>query len=111
MTPRGSIIKWVIKMNCYDNCHKTKHRTEDEKKYLKKRLRTINGQINGIINMIDDDRYCNDILIQMSAVEKSLKSISNKILENHLSTCVVDDIKEDKLEIIQEVMNLIKTLE
>ena len=98
-------------MSCNCETKKTKKRTEEEKKYLKKRLNTINGQINGIMKMIEEDRYCNDILIQLSAVEKSLKSISNKILETHLSTCVVDDIKDNKLEIIDEIMNLIKTME
>ena len=91
-----------------ENCTKSKHRNEEEKKYLKTRLKTIEGQVRGISQMVDDDRYCDDILIQISAVNKSLKSLGYAILENHLSTCVVDDIKNDNLEVIDEIMELIR---
>ena len=90
---------------------KIKHRTEDEKKYLKNRLKTIEGQIRGISQMIDDNRYCDDVLIQISAVNKSLKSLGNEVLKGHLKTCVVNNIKENNLDIIDEVMSLIKKLD
>lgn len=93
-----------------EQCEKAKHRSIEEKNTLKKRLKTIEGQVRGIIGMIEEDRYCGDILIQISAIDKSLKSLGNQILKNHLSTCVVEDIKNDKLEIIDEVMDLIKKL-
>lgn len=87
--------------------NKIKYRSEDEKKYLIKRLNIIEGQVNGIKQMINDDRYCKDILVQLSAVDKSLKSLGSKILENHMYTCVVDEIKKENLNIIDEVMDLI----
>lgn len=93
------------------NSIRLKQRSEEEKKYLKTRLKTIEGQIRGISGMIDDDRYCDDVLIQISAVQKSLKSIANEILKGHLSTCVVEDIKNDKLEVINDIMNLIRRLD
>ncbi len=89
---------------------KYKYRTEDEKNYLKNRLNKIEGQVRGINKMIDDDRYCDEILIQISAINNSLKSLGNIILKNHLSTCVVNNIKDNNLEIIDEVMNLINKL-
>lgn len=89
---------------------KTKKRTEEEKKYFRKRLKIIDGQINGIIKMIDEDKYCNDILIQLLAVNKSVRGISEDLLKNHLNTCVVDEIKQGNSEIINEVMELIKRL-
>lgn len=89
---------------------KSKHRKDEEKKYLKTRLNKIEGQVRGISLMIDNDRYCDDILTQISAIEKSLKSLGNEILRNHLSTCVVNEIKNDNLEIINEIMNLIRRL-
>lgn len=92
------------------NCTKSKHRTEEEKKYLKKRLKTIEGQIRGISGMIDNDRYCDDVLIQISAVNKSLKSLATEMLKGHLSTCVVTDIQNNNLEVIEEVMDLIGRL-
>lgn len=96
------------------NCEqiiKSTHRTDEEKKKFSKRLNIIEGQVKGINQMIDDDRYCGDILIQIAAVNKSLQSLGNIILENHLKTCVVNDIKEENLGIIDDVMLLIKKLQ
>lgn len=90
---------------------KTKKRSEMEKKYLTRRLKIIEGQVRGLISMVDNDRYCGDLLIQISAVDQSLKSLGLRILKNHLETCVVNDIKNDNLEIIDEVMDLISKLD
>lgn len=98
-----------MKSSC-EHCKKTKHRTEEEKKYLQTRLKIIEGQVRGIYQMIDDDRYCDDVLIQISAVMKSLKSLGNEMLKNHLSTCVVEDIQKNDLTVIDEVMDLIGRL-
>ena len=97
-------------MKC-EECTKSKHRTEEEKKSLINRLNKIEGQVRGVKQMIENDRYCNDVLIQVSAIDKSLKSMAKEVLKNHLSTCVVDDIKNDNLEVIDEVMDLIKKLD
>ena len=88
------------------NSHKNKYRSEDEKKDLTKRLKIIDGQVNGVIKMISEDRYCDDILIQLAAINKSIKSLGNKLLKTHLETCVVENIKNDHLEIIDEVIDL-----
>lgn len=93
-----------------EHCTKSTHRTEEEKKYLQTRLKTIEGQVRGISKMIEEDKYCNDVLTQLLAINKSIRSLSNDILKSHLSTCVVDDIKEDHLEVIDEVMELIGRL-
>lgn len=92
------------------HCTRTKHRTEDEKKELKRRLKRIEGQVQGISRMLDDDRYCDEVLLQISAINNSLKSLGNQILKSHLSTCVTEDIKNDKMEIIDDVMELIRRL-
>ena len=90
-----------------DNIKATTRNTE-LKKNLTKRLKTIEGQVRGVSKMIDEDRYCNDILIQISAINKSLKSLGNEILKNHLLNCVTNDMKNDHLEIIDEVMEIIR---
>lgn len=92
-------------------CEKVKKRSEQEKRYYRKRLNVIEGQIRGIQQMITEDRYCGDILIQVSAVNKSLKGLANQILKEHLSTCVVENIQENRLEIIEEVLDLMKKLD
>ena len=93
------------------NSHKNKYRSEDEKKDLTKRLKIIDGQVNGVIKMISEDRYCDDILIQLAAINKSIKSLGNKLLKTHLETCVVENIKNDHLEIIDEVIDLFGRLD
>lgn len=106
-------MSMVIEMhdcrNCKE-CKKTKHRTDEEKKKIQKRLNIIEGQIKGIKQMIEDDRYCADIVIQISAIDKSLKSLGNEILRSHLSSCVVEDIKNDRLEVIDEVVSLFEKM-
>ena len=89
---------------------KSTYRDEETKRKLNKRLKTIEGQIRGVQTMIDEDKYCNDILIQLLAINKSIKSVSNEIFKNHFSTCIVRDIKNDDPEIIDEVMELIRRL-
>lgn len=94
-------------MEC-DKCHKLKHREEDIEVNYIKRLNRIEGQVRGISKMITDNRHCDDILIQISAVKKSLESLGREILENHMKTCMVDDIKNNKYETIDEVIKLIR---
>ena len=91
--------------NC---CSKKTKRSPDEKKLIINRLNRINGQINGITKMIENDAYCNDVLIQLSAVKNSIKSLSSLILENHLYTCVTRDLENGDLDAIDELISLFK---
>lgn len=95
-------------MNSKSNIVKKTYRNSEEKKVIINRLNRINGQIGGIKKMIENDKYCNDVLIQLSAVEKSVKSLSNHILENHLYTCVSENIESGNVEIINELINIFK---
>ena len=99
------------KQECKMCSNKVTYRSDEEKDKLLKRLNIIEGQVRGINQMIKEDRYCNDILIQIAAVTNALKSLGNNILDRHLRTCVTREIKEDNLEIIDEVMNLVKKLQ
>lgn len=65
-----------------------------EKDELLKRLRRIEGQVAGISRMVADDRYCIDVLTQVSAVTSALQSVSLKLLEAHLAGCVVEAAKQ-----------------
>ena len=77
-----------------------------KKKQLLNRINRINGQLDGIKKMIEEDKYCNDILIQIVAAEKSLKSLANLMFENHVYRCISDDIKDE--EVIDELTRLFK---
>lgn len=84
----------------------TKVDYNQRKQELITRLNRIEGQVRGIKQMINDDRYCDDILIQISAIINSLKGFGNNILKDYLSTTVVDDLKKGKLETIEEIVTL-----
>lgn len=66
------------------------HGLSADKDKLLKRMRRIEGQVAGISRMIGDDRYCIDVLTQVSAVTSALQSVSLELLDAHLATCVVD---------------------
>ncbi len=87
---------------------RTKVRTEEEKKKIISRLNRIAGQIGGIKKMIEEDRYCDDVLIQLAAVDKSVKSLAGVILENHMHSCLIENIKEGNLAVVDEVVDLFK---
>jgi DNA-binding FrmR family transcriptional regulator len=63
--------------------------TENKDAYLK-RLRRIEGQVRGIARMVEDDKYCIDILTQVSAATKALQSVALGLLDEHMASCVVD---------------------
>ncbi len=89
---------------------KKKERSEKEFKDLIHRLNRIEGQIRGIRGMVEDGRYCTDILVQVAAVNAALNSFNKKLLENHLKTCVVRDIREGKDDTVDELMETLGKL-
>ncbi|HWL45262.1 MAG TPA: metal-sensitive transcriptional regulator [Ilumatobacter sp.] len=72
--------------------HSTGPGYTDRKDDLSKRLRRIEGQVRGVHKMVDDDRYCIDILTQISAITKALQSVSLALLDDHLGHCVVQAV-------------------
>lgn len=66
------------------------------------RMNKIEGQVKGIKKMIERDVYCDDVLIQLSAVQSALSSVSKLILKDHMQTCVVNKIKNEDPKIIEE---------
>ena len=91
--------------NC---CNKKTKRSQDEKKLIINRLNRISGQIKGITKMVENDAYCNDLLIQLSAVENSIKSLSANVLESHLYNCVPKDLENGDYDTIDELISLFK---
>ena len=83
-------------------------RSQELQADLNKRLNRIIGQLGGIKTMIDDNRYCGDVLTQLAAAESAVHSVSALMLQNHLETCVVEQIEQGNLEVIDEVMQLMK---
>jgi DNA-binding FrmR family transcriptional regulator len=69
---------------------------------LTKRLHRIEGQVRGIEKMVEDDRYCIDILTQISAVNTALESLAFKVLDDHVNHCVADAISSGDKEVATE---------
>ena len=91
-------------------CHKKKERTEKEYKDLLNRLSRIEGQVRGIKRMVEEDAYCTDILMQVSAVNAALNSFNKALLANHIRTCVAEDIRAGKEETIDELVATLQKL-
>ena len=68
----------------------------DQKNKLIKRLKIIEGQVRGVQSMVEKDAYCIDVITQSSAIKQAISGIEDALLENHLSTCVVDQIRNGK---------------
>lgn len=87
---------------------KKTYRTDEEKKKLIHRLNRISGQVNGVKKMIEEDRYCGDVLIQLSAVEKAVQGLSSVILEGHMYSCIKKEVEDGNSEVLDEVMELFR---
>ncbi len=91
-------------------CHKTKERTEEERRLLINRLNRIEGQVRGLRGMVERDSYCPEILVQVSAVTAALNSFQKELLATHIRTCVAEDIRQGKDEVIDELVATLQKL-
>lgn len=83
-------------------------RSEEQKQVLRSRLNRIVGQIKGIVNMIEEDRYCEDVLIQLTSSYKSLRSVTDIMLCDHLVACVKEGMQKGKYDMLEEAMAIFK---
>lgn len=95
---------------CTGCMHKQTPRDAGEQKKLQSRINRIIGQLKGIQGMIDDNRYCGDILIQIGAVESALRSLGYVILKEHMMTCVAEGVQQGDTQILAEAVELLKQL-
>ena len=89
---------------------KTKERTEEEYRRLIHRLSRIEGQVRGIRSMLEKGAYCTDILTQSAAVTAALNAFNRELLGDHIRTCVADDIRAGRDEVIDELMDTLQKL-
>ena len=94
------------------SCCRTKHtpRSDQELKQLQNRLSRMTGQLNGISRMLDENRYCGDILTQVAAVESALQNFGYIVLARHMETCVTEEIRKGNDQIMEEAIELVKKL-
>ena len=79
-----------------------------EKERLLQRLRRIEGQVGGISRMIEDDRYCVDVLQQIASMQSAADAVAMILLENHVKGCVVDGLRTGKEERVDELVGVIR---
>lgn len=91
-------------------CEKHTYRGEENKKKLMNRLKRIEGQVRGICSMLENDAYCNDILMQSAAVSAAVNAFNKEILAYHIHSCVVRDIQNGKTEVVDELVSTIQKL-
>ncbi|MGI6056879.1 MAG: metal-sensing transcriptional repressor [Bilifractor sp.] len=89
---------------------KHKQRTPEEQKALLTRLKRVEGQIRGIEKMVENNAYCPDILVQVSAATSALNSFNKVLLGCHIRGCVANDIREGKDETIDELCSVLQKL-
>jgi len=75
-----------------------------EKDALRKRLARIEGQVRGVAKMVEEDRYCIDVLTQISAVQKAIDAVALGLLDDHVRHCVVGSTGETQAERMDELM-------
>ena len=95
---------------CLHCLHSTKERSEKEKRSMINRLNRIEGQVRGIRKMVENNAYCPEILIQVSAVNAALNSFNKVLLAEHIRSCVAEDIREGKEETIDELVLVLQKL-
>lgn len=105
---RGNTMADEEKVVC--TCCKTKHREEKEYQDLIRRLNRIEGQVRGVRNMVKSDRYCVDILTQVSAITAALNAFNKELLSQHIKGCVVHDIQDGRLDTVDELCATLQKL-
>ena len=93
-----------------EHVHEHKERSEKEQKELLTRLRRIEGQIRGIEKMVENNAYCPDILMQVSAVTSALNSFNKVLLACHIKGCVTEDIHAGNHESVDELVAVLQKL-
>ena len=87
-----------------------KHREPAEYDALIRRLNRIEGQVRGVRGMVEKEAYCTDILTQVSAIQSALNAFSRELLSNHIHSCVVQDIQNGHLEVVDDLLVTIQKL-
>ncbi len=100
----------MAEQRCPHCSGKTTARSEETRRQLMNRLKRIEGQVRGLQRMLEQDAYCADILTQSAAVSAALSAFNRDLLERHLHTCVVRDIRSGDDNAVGELTELLRKL-
>lgn len=85
-----------------------KHVTQPHKKALLSRLKRAEGQVRGIAKMVEEDRYCVDILTQIAALRSAIDAVALRLIEDHAKGCVSNSIRNGDESAVDELMGIVK---
>ena len=88
--------------------HKSTPRSRELQADMQKRLNRAIGQLTGVKAMIEDNRYCGDVLTQLAAAESAVRRVSEMVLAEHMRTCVVEEVRAGNDEVIDEALALMR---
>ena len=91
-------------------CSRSKHRSGEELHALLNRLSRIEGQVRGLKGMLEKDAYCTDVLVQSAAISAALNAFNKELLNTHIRTCVAQDIRDGKDEVIDDLITTLGRL-
>ena len=81
----------------------------EHKKTAMNRLKTVRGHLDAVIGMVEDERYCPDIMKQVSALQGSLEKVNRILLQNHVETCVMHAVEEGRSgQVVDELMETLR---
>ena len=82
---------------------------QEYKKTSLNRLKTVRGHLDAVIDMVEEERYCPDVMKQVSALQGSLEKVNRVLLQNHVETCVLDAVAEGRSgQIVDELLETLK---
>ena len=91
-------------------CPRCKKREEEELRPLLNRLSRVEGQLRGIRRMLEEDAYCVDVMLQVTAASRALSAMSRELLKTHIKTCVVKDVLDGKTETADELAETVERM-
>lgn len=91
-------------------CKKKTMRSENERRKLLNRLSRMEGQIRGLKGMVEENAYCNDILIQSAAVTAAMNAFNRELLASHIRQCVATELREGREDVVDELVETIQKL-
>jgi CsoR family transcriptional regulator, copper-sensing transcriptional repressor len=102
--------KSIKDANCRVSENRKSHHPDKIKANLTSRLNRIEGQVRSVKRLIDEDVYCDDVLNIISSIQAALNGVGNLLLEHHMKSCIVEQIKDGDIYVVDEFMNTIKKL-
>jgi DNA-binding FrmR family transcriptional regulator len=99
----------AARADCHDPLFGRHSVVQPHKQALLKRLNRVEGQVRGVAQMVQDDRYCVDVLTQVAAIQSALDAVALQLLEDHTRGCVADAVRADRGDqAIAELMTVVK---